>query len=172
MFLEQNLIRIEKQPRKNGGPRTIYVCKCKSENCLEIIKIRKSEIKNVSGLCGMHSHRQEPFKSIFNGIKKDWRKIPVLMSYDEYLKMTEITCCHYCDSKIPWQPYGTVNGKFTSRAYFLDRKDSLGPYSVENCVVCCTNCNLLRGNRFTYEEFLLLAPTLKQIRLNRLALDF
>ena len=64
-------------------------------------------------------------------------------------------------------PYGTLNGKFISHARFLDRKDNTQGYLKDNCVVCCTSCNKLRSNKFTYKEFLLLAPILKQIRLER-----
>lgn len=40
-------------------------------------------------------------------------------------------------------------------------------YTIENCIPFCSQCNYTKSNRFNYEEFILLAPTLKQIRLKR-----
>jgi hypothetical protein len=85
----------------------------------------------------------------------------VTLTYDEYIQFTKIKNCHYCNNSIPWRPYNSGNKK--AQAYFLDRKDNDGPYSKENCVVCCTRCNRMRSNKFTYEEFILFKPILISI---------
>jgi hypothetical protein len=46
-----------------------------------------------------------------------------------------------------------VDGKATSRAYQLDRKDNALGYSVDNCVVCCHRCNDAKSNGYDYEEW-------------------
>lgn len=50
--------------------------------------------------------------------------------------------CHYCGGSLP--PTGAG----------LDRKDNNGPYSLANAVPCCRRCNTIKGNAFTYEEFM------------------
>jgi hypothetical protein len=35
----------------------------------------------------------------------------------------------------------------------LDRKDNKLGYSKRNAIGCCPNCNMVRGNFFTVEEF-------------------
>lgn len=161
---DQIIIRIEKQPRKSGGPRTVVVYKCAKDDCSEEIKIRNGMFNKHSKFCKIHSHQKRPFESIYNGLKKDWRKTEVTLTYEEYLIFTKEKECHYCQSEIPWNPYGTVSGKFISRAYFLDRKDNSGPYSFENCVVCCFKCNKMKGGWYSYEEFIQIIQLLKNLR--------
>ena len=38
-----------------------------------------------------------------------------------------------------------------SAKYNLDRKDNSIGYSKNNCVVCCSTCNYIKGDKFTYE---------------------
>lgn len=160
----EDAIRVEKQPRKSGGSRTILVYKCSNQDCLEEIKIRKGEFYKHSGTCQIHSHRKRPFESIYNTLKKDWRKTKLALTYEEYLSFTKIPDCYYCQDKIPWEPYGTVSGEYIGRAYFLDRKDNSGPYSVENCVVCCSKCNWMKGCWYSHEEFIKIINLLKELR--------
>lgn len=148
-----NLIRIEKQPRLNGSPRTVYILKC--INCDDSIKVRKNDYdkKYHSLKCQSCSHKKKPFESLFNTFKLDHRRLPNSITYTNFLKFTKEKNCHYCLSVINWIPYPTVKGKFKSNSYFLDRKDNTKGYSVKNCVVCCTKCNLAKGNRYTYKEW-------------------
>jgi hypothetical protein len=162
------LIRIERQSRKSGGPRIVNVYKCSIDNCDNEIKMRNGE-QNHSGMCLMHSHRKRPYESIYHRLFNDHRKLGVSLTYEEFVEFTKIKKCHYCNQYIDWLEYATVGGKFLSTAYYLDRKDLIKGYSKDNCVVCCTDCNNLRGNRFSYEEFLLLSPVLEKIRINRMA---
>ena len=147
--------------------RKIHTMKCGHEGCENNLSVRSDALKTYSGLCRSHSHTKRPFESIYNGLFNDHRKLEVLLTYEEFLEFTQKTECHYCFGLINWEPYGTVNGKFRSRAYYLDRKNLSVGYSKENCVVCCTFCNTLRGNRFEYDEFLLLAPGLRQVMVKR-----
>lgn len=154
MLNKENAIRMEKQPRKSGGPRTIFVFQCDHAGCRKEIKVRTgNDLLVSSGKCGAHSHVKRPFESIYNSLKNDWRKTPVELSYEDFLDFTKHNACHYCTANIPWVEFGTVDGEFISRSYFLDRKDNEGSYSVQNCVVCCTRCNRAKGNRYSYEEW-------------------
>ena len=148
-----NLIKIEKQSRSSGGPRIVYILKCL--NCEDFIKVRKHDYDHQkhSLKCQSCSHKKSPFKSLYNTFLKDHRKIINTISYKDFLNFTKQKNCHYCLDKIKWNAYPTVKGKFISNAYFLDRKDNAKGYNVENCVVCCTKCNIAKGNRYTYEEW-------------------
>lgn len=144
-------IRKETEIRKSSGPRYTYIFNCPT--CTNTFRARSDALKTHSSKCGSCAHQKLPFESIYNSIKNDHRKIKVDLTYEEYIEFTKISECHYCLEVIPWSPYGTINGKFTSRAYFLDRKDNNSGYSKSNCVVCCTKCNKSRSNNYSYEEW-------------------
>jgi len=169
MIDKNKAILIEKQPRKSGGPRTVYVFKCEFPKCENILKRRSADLKKDESqlLCLSHSHRKRPFESIYNGLFNDERGIKVELTYEEFLEFTKVKNCQYCDAKIPWRPYATINGKYLSSAYYLDRKDSMGPYSKENCVVCCPVCNAIKSNKFSYDEFRLIGLIIAQVYTNR-----
>jgi 5-methylcytosine-specific restriction endonuclease McrA len=46
----------------------------------------------------------------------------------------------------------------------IDRVDNSIGYTPDNCVPCCTQCNRIKLDHLTYEEMLLLAPSLRAIR--------
>jgi len=66
--------------------------------------------------------------------------------------------CHYCNGALPETGCG------------LDRTNNNLGYMIGNVVPCCTDCNTLKSNIFTYEEFSELSKTelFKKI-LNRLS---
>jgi hypothetical protein len=144
-------IRKEKTP----AGKTVYIKLCK---CGREIRVRNDYAKIHSGKCRSCSRKGRPYETNYKNLFHDWRNTKVTLSYEEYLSFTEIKNCHYCYSQIPWQ----TNRSYTKpqQAYFLDRKDNNGPYSKDNCVVCCTRCNRMRSNKFSYEEFLLFRPAL------------
>lgn len=49
--------------------------------------------------------------------------------------------CFYCEEEKPFNEMG------------VDRIDNDLPHTIDNCVPCCTECNIKRGNRYTHEEF-------------------
>jgi hypothetical protein len=163
-LIKEQALRVEKQHRKKYGPRNTYIFKCRHSTCTEEIRARADGLKKHKGFCQQHSQQKRPFESIYMGLFHDHRKTKVELTYDEYLEFTKISYCHYCGNDIPWVPYGVVNGKYTSRAYFLDRKDHSIGYTKDNCVVCCTFCNRLRSNDFTYKQFLQIGFLLQKFR--------
>lgn len=166
-LVARDALRVEVKNRVGAGPRRTYIFRCSGEGCNREVRVRQDALTTHSGRCQSHSHRKRPFESLYNALFNDWRGVSVELSYEEFLTFTQVRDCHYCGSPINWVPFGTVDGKYISRAYFLDRKDTNGSYSAANCIVCCTFCNLVRRDHFSYEEFLLLAPALRQIRAHR-----
>lgn len=50
----------------------------------------------------------------------------------------------------------------------LDRIDNNRGHEVGNVVPCCYECNIARGNNFSFEEMLIIGKTIKQIKKNRI----
>lgn len=161
----------EEKKLKYGKSRTYTIIKC--EDCKEVeVEILMSEFKKgkCKGVCrkcsaerSRQANRLQPFETKFKKLvyNAKRRNINCNLSYENYLDFTEIKFCHYCEKKINWDPY------YAPDCHFLDRKNNNVGYIVNNCVICCFSCNDLKSNEFTYEEFMLLAPVLKQIRLAR-----
>lgn len=97
------------------------------------------------------------------------RKIDFYIN-EEFFKLITKQNCSYCKvqpSKL--FPLEVVDNLFYGQYIYngIDRKNNNIGYTIENCIPCCSQCNYTKSNRFNYEEFILLAPTLKQIRLKR-----
>ena len=155
---------VEAERREKYGPRYSYLFKCSYEGCTETIRVRGDSLKSASGMCIVHSHVKRPFESVYQRLHTDRRRIQVDLTYEQFLEFTKTKACVYCGDFIAWVPFATVKGKFLSFAYYLDRKDHADSYSEKNCVVCCTACNRMRSNKFTYEEFLKIGAVLREIR--------
>jgi len=156
---KENAIKIESKSKSNGGIRYTYTFICSYTGCQREIKARTDNLKNHSGMCRMHTNRKRPFESTYASMLNDHRGFIDNMSYEEFLEFTFIKDCHYCTSNIRWEPFGTIMGEFTTRAYYLDRKNNTLGHTKDNCVVSCTRCNRARGNRFSYWEwFTMTAP--------------
>lgn len=63
--------------------------------------------------------------------------------------------CHYCQGPLP--EIGTG----------LDRVDNDKGYIPTNVVPCCKRCNVVKNSYFNFAEMMLLAPTLRAIRMER-----
>lgn len=103
-------------------------------------------------------HYLFPYKSTWNSVKKMAREknIPCSLTYGEFLTFTKIKSCFYCEKEIEWHKHGP---KAASR-YNLDRKDNSLGYHITNLVVCCWNCNNLKGNKINFDDFCFLSDFL------------
>lgn len=81
----------------------------------------------------------------------------VELTYEEFFELCEQNECHYCKTLIQRRRLrpSADGASVRSVAYFLDRKDDRLPYSVENCVTCCTPCNFTKASWLSYEEMLI-----------------
>lgn len=90
------------------------------------------------------------------------------LTFEQFMSFVAVTVCHYCGRKIEWperafKRLSKRKYQASSRAYYLDRKDNTQGYTLDNCVVCCTVCNSVKGATLTYDEMLLLREGLTKI---------
>ncbi len=118
--------------------------------------------------------RLPPYLWLFNAMANTARRNgqSFTLTPDQFLEFVKVTSCHYCGRKIEWPEraftrLGTACYRTNRRAYFLDRKDNSKGYSQDNCVVCCTTCNAVKGATLTYDEMLLLREGLTKIAQRR-----
>lgn len=57
--------------------------------------------------------------------------------------------CHYCDTRTILR----THSKFKKNLFTLDRIDNFKTHRIDNCVICCYQCNITRSDAFTSEEF-------------------
>jgi hypothetical protein len=124
---------------------------------------------NTTRMCHPESIRKgfanRPYEALFNACKRkatsgnSWNNgVGRIWSitYEEFLKFTEVRCCHYCEDVIHWPlPYGRHDEQGIRRnGSNLDRVDNLQDYLATNCVVACWECNRTKRDLLTYEEML------------------
>lgn len=105
--------------------------------------------------CVGRLRRKRPFERAFNKARCDaprekssgvieWR-----LTYEQFVDLCLIPDCDYCGVFLNRAEYEGDGGTI---AMLLDRKDSNGHYTVENCVPCCPTCNSMKGEFLTYRE--------------------
>lgn len=120
--------------------------------CKKLLKIRLKHIPYSTGKCKKHANMHKPFEASYGGMKRNakGRNLQFSLTYEDYIEFTKQSNCTYCGDKIKWRPYNE-HGK-NNPAYFLDRYDNNKGYLKENCVVCCTTCNIakkaMHGDKF------------------------
>src|SRR5690348_6634040 len=99
-------------------------------------------------------YRKEPYRWLYNSLVKFTKTHgkEFTLSFEDFLAFTQVEECHYCGDTIEWQPYSRCGKNRSRSAYYLDRKDNRLGYSTENCVVCCSMCNSIKGDKLTYSE--------------------
>ena len=150
---------------KNRYYNFIFEC----TGCGIELNVQSSSLKTHSGKCRRCSQIGIPYKHIYNELKGKTReeKNPFELTFDEFLKIIENKKCQYCDDEITYYEHTRNWGKMNSRAHHLDRKNNNLGYTKDNVVTCCWECNRLKSDRFTYDEFIQLSPILKKIQIER-----
>ena len=77
----------------------------------------------------------------------------------DWISTKNNTCC-YCNSDLI---YDIKAGTSPS----VDRKNNNLGYTLNNICLCCTMCNKVKNEFFTYEEMLVIGQTIKNIIINR-----
>ena|ERR1035437_1262259 len=143
--------------------RTYWIVKC---SCGSIGKCRADGIHRPCHKCGRAKEqpklRLRPFEARYNAwTKRAKKRYPVILTYEQFLILTEVNTCHYCTAPICWSEYLNKTKAGRQHGSNLDRKDSSKGYEVENVVVCCWRCNCGKSNLFTYDEWLQLAKVIR-----------
>ena len=77
------------------------------------------------------------------------RGVICTLTFDEYcLLITQL--CTYCQ------------GPLNATGSGLDRKDSSEGYTTDNVTPCCWQCNRIKSNEFSYEEMLIIGPSVRR----------
>jgi len=165
MLYKENAIGRKKLVK---GKNRYYLFLFKCLGCDNVLEVQSSSIKTHSGKCRRCCQLGEPYMFIYNELLNHKRKdCEVNITFNEFLDIIKNNKCHYCDSELIYNEHSKVYGINNSRAHQLDRKDNNVGYEKNNLVPCCWDCNRLKSDRFTYDEFIQLAPILKKIMKER-----
>lgn len=156
--------------------QTVYVFICVDCQISEI-EVHAYDLKKVSGRCracadknsAKHrgvGFRKRPYEALYNKFCYDRRRDckESSLTYADFCDFARSKSCHYCTREVFWSEYSLGTNGYS---YNLDRKDNSKGYSVKNCVVCCWLCNETKGARYSYDEFMLVAPALRVISMQR-----
>jgi len=87
-------------------------------------------------------YRKEYYQKTKTTLESHWRqlkssagrrKLPVEISFEQYIKLVESNACYYCQDIL------------TACGYNIDRLDHLKGYIVGNVAPCCWDCNARKG---------------------------
>jgi hypothetical protein len=160
-----NAIRSVKKYYPSGSYGVTYFFFC--SECGDEIKSQSGQTQNHSGLCRSCTQKGRPFQSAYTQLLGNQHKnrVAVFMTYEQFYPFCLEKYCHYCSTYIK---RSSKKGEKGYRGYFLDRKDNDKPYTVENCVSCCWECNQAKGNRYSYDEFMVMQKARRKFNEKRL----
>jgi len=163
MLSKKDAIGFESQ---NGR---IYKFVCSNPACDRVLRVRSSYLKQHSGLCVSCVKHKPPYWSTYNNLRGSVKRrnkrrgsdLEFALTFEEFLFLTQIRVCYYCEEpNIEWLER-VGNGKFR---YNLDRKDNNRGYTFDNVAVCCKECNQMKREWFTSDEFRAMRLLLKRWR--------
>lgn len=165
MGLHGNEILREEWKQFTQQRTKFVVLKCANPICNREIKIPPNRLDNpkFTGLCRPCSQGSlGPFNMPYQRLVRNagQRGLPITIQYTDYVEFTKTPSCFYCGIAIPWNPERQLS-------YFLDRKDGERGYDKDNVVVCCSTCNYIRGAHLSFEEMLILVPSLRLLAQHR-----
>lgn len=135
-LLNQNLggIKLRYHRHKNYSAEEILFGKKKNVKRKGVVQI---ENIRASKLCSSYRIKDKQRNRI-NDIDKDW-----------FLKNISRKECFYCGD---------------TKNIGLDRIDNNKGHTKDNVIPCCIECNIVRSDRFTVEEMLIIGETIKKIK--------
>lgn len=119
---------------KNRSRKTGYSSYCK--NCDN--SIPRNDSYNPTKYIkadGRKKHSRATLRRFYNypnQCKRRKKKIDFLLTLDQFISLTS-ALCYYCGQLSPGKNYVGI-----------DRIDSNGNYTVDNCVSCCSICNMMK----------------------------
>lgn len=113
------------------------------------------------------SLRKIPHEALYNTLVKiclrDGKDISI--TYEEFNELAQITQCFYCTREVVWAKYHLHGNGFR---YNLDRKDNTKGYHKDNVVVCCRDCNRIKGTILTPDEMVVAMQAVMKFRNNKI----
>lgn len=150
MLDKSEAIRVEKKGSTNTY---IFICK----NCPSEIRAQTSFLKKHTGhcrKCSVESRRKDPLKRTYERMKLNnsrKRNLNFDLTFEEFKFISQVSSCCYCGQDVKWDVRGQSFDK-----YNLDRKDNNRGYIIDNVAVCCTECNTMKRDFYSFEEFQLI----------------
>lgn len=158
---KNNLLTAKNKIEKNGRWYWNCECECGGNTCIREDFFISGKTKS----CGCYGSRNSIYKinrkapgesalnSLFNSYKGSAKKRnhEFHLTIDQFKTLVSQNC-HYCEAP----PRDSI---FNKRAYGdfksngIDRKFSSIGYLIENCLPCCSSCNLMKGT-LDYHDFI------------------
>lgn len=134
-----------------GNARWVCFCRACGRDCV----VLGQQLTKGQKSCGCVTSHLRPFESLYNRLLSG-SSHPVILTYEEFEKFTQVKECHYCGQSLIWRERYAGRG-----GWQLDRKDTAGIYSADNCVPCCKRCNRGKSDLFTYAEWVKIGKLIK-----------
>jgi len=143
------LVVVERVP--NHGAKRFWLCQCDCGKIKEIsgYHLKRRSTKScgclrieVLSLLGDESSFNTFYGVYVSNSKKANRSFD--LSKDEFRKITSLSCSYCGAIPIPLSTRGRVNKVVTYVCNGIDRVDNSLGYTKENCVSCCSLCNLMK----------------------------
>lgn len=143
---------------KCGHVRTAWecLCDCGKKFIVTTKKIQQGTRKSCGCLSTSSWYKKMSSEEVVAGSKYNHyqasarrRKITWNLNKKEFLDLI-FKKCNYCGSEPSLETKASIH---TAKINGVDRVDSNGPYSLDNCVTCCRQCNCAKGS-MSLEDFL------------------
>lgn len=147
---------------QSGKNRNTFCCeKCRKDKLSAWAKDAKIKYKNpIEGKCSIlcSNYRSRAKK----------KGLEFTLTFEQFMNMTTSNC-HYCGLEPNKCRQDRAKSRMgISRVLFngIDRIDSLGGYTLDNCVPCCEDCNKAKRN-LSYDDFLSLVERIYNFKIKK-----
>lgn len=149
---------------KQAHREWLAVCDCGNYTRVRSGNLRHN-LKPVRS-CGcliQEANKIRPYESLYNRLMRVAKNQnrECTLTYGQFLEFTKEKECHYCGESLNWEKSKHSIGSGKKSRYQIDRKDNKRGYSKKNCVACCKSCNLTKGDRFTYSQFVKIGEVIR-----------
>lgn len=155
-----NRLSVIKLVTKDGRRRWLCKCDCGNETIVATDNLNNGKTKSCGCLvkekiasANLLPIGEASFNRCYRAYKKGAkeRNLEFNLTQDQFKELTSSNC-YYCGatpSKI-WKQC-KCNGYYIYNG--IDRVDNIRGYNLDNCVSCCTKCNIMK-KAYTQEDFL------------------
>lgn len=137
------------------GEPTVRRPKTGGKRCQPCKARRSRELMKMAGtLSGYNARHHGTIAAKYSQCKTQAKKRNKVftLTLAEFMALRSGRPCTYCGHDLPKVGVG------------LDQKVPGLGYTVENAVPCCTECNVAKSDRFTYDEMLVIGAAIRQVK--------